>query len=105
MGRQSIHYDRWRSLLQRQTLRADTSAATGSLLMHRAWTNLLLMIVICIAIFIIFIALRPAEAGNITDWKCGESVSEVAAHTELPHKRRTVRWSCRPLTPAEFLKG
>jgi hypothetical protein len=35
--------------------------------MHRAWTNLLLMIVICIAIFIIFIALRPAEASNITD--------------------------------------
>jgi hypothetical protein len=32
--------------------------------MHRAWTNLLLMIVICIAIFIIFIVLRPAEAGT-----------------------------------------
>jgi hypothetical protein len=68
--------------------------------MHRAWTNLLLMIVICIAIFIIFIALRPAEAGNITDWKCGESVSEAAAHKEFPHKKLTVRWSCRPLTPA-----
>jgi hypothetical protein len=54
--------------------------------MHRAWTNLLLMIVICIAIFIIFIALRPAEAGNITDWKCGKSVLEVAAHKEFPHK-------------------
>ena len=51
--------------------------------MHRAWTNLLLMIVICIAIFIIFIALRPAVAGNITDWKCGKSVLEVAAHKEF----------------------
>jgi hypothetical protein len=64
--------------------------------MHRAWTNLLLMIVICIAIFIIFIALRPAEADNITDWKCGESVLEVAAHKEFPHKKLTVRWPCRP---------
>ena len=68
--------------------------------MHRAWTNLLLMIVICIAIFIIFIALRPAEAGNITDWKCGERVLEVAAHKEFSHKKLTVRWPCRTLTPA-----
>jgi hypothetical protein len=60
----------------------------------------MLMIVICIAIFIIFIALRPAEARNITDWKCGENVLEVAAHKEFPHKKITVRRPCRPLTPA-----
>src|SRR5215475_2331634 len=98
MGRQSIHYDRWRSLLQRQTLRADTSAATGSLLMHRAWTNLLLMIVICIAIFIIFIALRrqaTSLTGNVV--KASRRWQRIK---EFPHKELTVRWPCHPLTPA-----
>jgi len=55
----TLHYCGASTLLQRASL-----LAIGGLLM-RAWLNVFLMAVICAAIFIVFMALRPAQAGRM----------------------------------------